>query len=235
MAHSSSFSWLVCSIDLKYYEILQFNFCCFSSVTFGHYNSWSTIVFFIIIFAVFLPNDDSDIIFQSSLLFHPWKESVHWKLKLWVVWLRNFESSNLTFDLQRSTQVKIVLLFESPYYSFLTNFYWHFLYRSVFQTSESSIDTFSLSRTVFEIFDFKVFRVWPLTFKGYLRSKLFSPFESPYMISYLTSMTLPVNLIHFSRYLTSNFLSFDVDFRHSDVTWGQKYFHYSKAHTWLPI
>ena len=71
-----------------------------------------------------------------------------------------------------------------------------------------------LSRTVFEIFDFKVFRVWPLTFKGYLRSKLFSPFESPYMISYLTSMTLPVYLIHFSRYLTSNFSSFDLDIRH---------------------
>ena len=30
---------MVCFIDLKYYEILQFNFCCFSSVTFGHYNS----------------------------------------------------------------------------------------------------------------------------------------------------------------------------------------------------
>ena len=30
---------MVCSIDLKYYEILQLNFCCFSSVTFGHYNS----------------------------------------------------------------------------------------------------------------------------------------------------------------------------------------------------
>ena len=27
-------------IHLKYYEILQFNFCCFSSLTFGHYNSW---------------------------------------------------------------------------------------------------------------------------------------------------------------------------------------------------
>ena len=40
---------------------------------------------------------------------------IHWKWKLWVVWLRNFEGSNLTFDLQRSTQVKIDLLFESPY------------------------------------------------------------------------------------------------------------------------
>ena len=66
----------------------------------------------------------------------------------------------------------IFSLFESPYMnSYLT-----------------PIDTFSLSRTVFEIFDFKVFRVWPwpLTFRGHLRSNIFSPFESPYMTSYLT-------------------------------------------------
>ena len=52
----------------------------------------------------------------------------------------------------------------------------------------TSIDTFSLSRTVFEIFDFKVFRVWPwpLTFRGHLRSKKILPFKSPYMIYYLT-------------------------------------------------
>ena len=56
----------------------------------------------------------------------------------------------------------------------------------------TSIDTFSLSRTVFEIFDFKVFRVWPwpLTFRGHLGSKIFSPFESPYMTSYLTSIDI---------------------------------------------
>ena len=52
------------------------------------------------------------------------------------------------------------------------------------------IDNFSLSHTVFEIFDFKVFRVWPwpLTFKGHLGSKILPPFESPYMIFYLTSI-----------------------------------------------
>ena len=54
----------------------------------------------------------------------------------------------------------------------------------------TSIGTFSLSRTVFEIFDFEVFRVWPwpLTFRGHPRSKIFPPFESPYMPSYLTSI-----------------------------------------------
>ena len=54
----------------------------------------------------------------------------------------------------------------------------------------TSIDTFSLSPTVFEIFDFKVSRVWPwpLTFRGHQRSKIFSPFESPYMTPYLISI-----------------------------------------------
>ena len=78
----------------------------------------------------------------------------------------------LTFRGHQRT--KICLSFESPYMtSYLT-----------------SIDTFSLSRTVFEIFNFKVFRVWPrpLTFRGHLRSKIFSPFESPYLTSYLTSI-----------------------------------------------
>ena len=63
--------------------------------------------------------------------------------------------------------------------------------KSPYMTSyPTSIDIFSLSRTVFEIFDFKVFRVWPwpLTFRGHQRSKIFPPFESPYMTSYLTSM-----------------------------------------------
>ena len=52
------------------------------------------------------------------------------------------------------------------------------------------IDIFSLSRTVFEVFDIKVFKVWPwpLTFEGHLRSKLFSTFKSPYRNSYLTSV-----------------------------------------------
>ena len=54
----------------------------------------------------------------------------------------------------------------------------------------TSMDNISLSRTVLEIFDFKVFRVWPwsLTPEGHLGSKTFIKFESPYMISYLTSM-----------------------------------------------
>ena len=76
---------------------------------------------------------------------------------------------------------KNFILFESPYVtSYLT-----------------SLNTISLSRTVFKIFDFNFFRIWPwpLTLKGHLRSKIFIPFESPYMTSYLTSM----NTISLSR------------------------------------
>ena len=82
---------------------------------------------------------------------------------------------------------KIFSPFESPYTtSYLT-----------------SIDTFSLSRTVFEIFDFKVFRVWPwpLTFWGHQRSKIFSPFDSPYMTSYLT----PIDTFSLSRTVSEIF------------------------------
>ena len=64
-------------------------------------------------------------------------------------------------------------------------------FESPYMTSYlTSMDTISLSRTVLEIFDFKVFRVWPrpLTPKDHLGLKIFIPFESPYMTSYLTSM-----------------------------------------------
>ena len=78
---------------------------------------------------------------------------------------------------------------------------------------QTSIDIFSISRTVFEIFDFKVFRVWPcpLTFKGHHGSQIFSLFESSYMTSYLTSIDTFLYRVPFSRYLTSKFSGFDLD------------------------
>ena len=278
---------------------------------------------FIIIFAIFLLNDDLDIIFQSSLLFYPGKEYISWleietlsclTSKIWgfefdlrpskvrseifllfespchnflsifywhflemffrrstskssidtfyLVPLSKYSTSKFFgFDLDllplkviwgqnnsyclkahiwlpiwpSKFRSEIFLLFESPCHNFLSNFYWHFL-EMFFRrsTSKSSIDTFylvplskystskffgfdldllplkviwgqnntvwkhiydfifdfmdniSLSRTVFEIFDFTVFRVWPLTSKGHLRSKKCIPLESPYTTSYLT-------------------------------------------------
>ena len=99
----------------------------------------------------------------------------------------------------------------------------------------TSMDTISLSRTVFEIFDFKIFRVWPwpLTPKGHLGSKHFSPFESPYMTSYLTS----INTISLSRtvYEIFDFKIFRVWPWPLKVIWGQKISYCSKAHIWLPI
>ena len=101
----------------------------------------------------------------------------------------------------------------------------------------TSMDTISLSRTVFEIFDFKVFRVrpWPLTPKGHLGSKKIIPFERPYMTSYLTFM----NTISLSR------IGFEIfDFKVFRVwPWpltpkghlGSKKLNHSKGHIWLPI
>ena len=128
---------------------------------------------------------------------------------------------NLTF--KGHPRSKIFSPFESPYMpSYLT-----------------SIGTFSLSRTVFEIFDFKVFRVWPwpLTFRGHLRSNIFSPspFESPYMTSYLT----PIDTFSLSRTVFEIF-----DFKVFRVwPWPLTFrghlrsniFHLLKAHIWLPI
>ena len=75
------------------------------------------------------------------------------------------------------------------------------LFESPYMTSYlTSMDTISLSPTVFEIFDFNVFRVWPwpLTPEGHMGSILFKPFESPYMTSYLTSMdTISLSLTVF--------------------------------------
>ena len=101
----------------------------------------------------------------------------------------------------------------------------------------TSIDTFSLSRNVFEIFDFKVFRVWPwpLTFRGHLRSKIFSPFESPYMPPYLTSIgtfSLSRTVFEIFDFKVFRVWPWPVTFRGHPRS---KYFNYLKAHIWLPI
>ena len=168
---------------------------------------------------------------------------------------------------------KKVILFERPYMtsSYLT-----------------SMDTISLSRTVFEIFDFKVFRVWPwpLTPESHLGSKKLYHSERPCMTSYLTSMDtislsrtvfeifdfkvfrvwpwpsthkshstqkklyhskghiwLPIwllwtpslYLVPFLRYASSKFLGFDLDLWPLKIIWGRKKLYRSKGHIWLPI
>ena len=91
--------------------------------------------------------------------------------RMWQVHIRKMRNLQITFAY---IKYKKNSPFESPY-----------------MTSHlTSINTFFLSRTVFEIFDYKVFSVWPwpLTCRGHLRSKLFSPFERSYMTSYLISI-----------------------------------------------
>ena len=87
---------------------------------------------------------------------------------------------------------KMFIPFESPYKN----------------TYLTSMDTISLSLTVLEIFDFKMFRVWPwpLTLKGHLWSKKIFPFESPYVTSYLTSMdTISLSFTVFETFDLKNF------------------------------
>ena len=71
---------------------------------------------------------------------------------------------------------------------------------------------------------------WPLTFTDHLRSKLFSPFESLYMTSYLTSID-NFSLSH-TVFEIFDFKVFKVWPWPLEVTWGQKFFQHSKAQTW---
>ena len=110
---------------------------------------------------------------------------------------------------------KMLLPFERPYMtSYLT-----------------SIDTIFLSHIVLEIFDFKVFRVWPwpLTPEGHLGSKNFIPFERPYLISYLTSMdTISLSLTALEIF-DFKVLGFDLDLWPLKVIRGQKFYTIWKA------
>ena len=77
----------------------------------------------------------------------------------------------------------------------------------------TSMDTISLSLTVFEIFDFKVFRVWPwpLTPEGHLGSKNLCHSKGHIWLPIWLLWTPSLYLVPFSRYSTSKFLGFDLD------------------------
>ena len=101
----------------------------------------------------------------------------------------------------------------------------------------TSMDIISLSRTVFEIFDFKVFRVWPwpLTPKDHLGSK--------------TNYVIRKAIYDFLFDLYGHHLSISYSFRDirhwSFRVWpwpltpkghlGSKKIYHSKGHIWLPI
>ena len=137
----------------------------------------------------------------------------------WDIWLQSFRVRPWLSTLKSHVTSKMSSLFESLYMtSYLT-----------------SIDTFSLSRSVPEIFDLKDFWVylelwpWNRPLKGHVRSKKISPFESPCMTSYLTS----INTFSLSRTVPQIFdfkvLGFDLDFRPLKVTWRQIFFRYSES------
>ena len=101
----------------------------------------------------------------------------------------------------------------------------------------TSMDIISLSRTVFEIFNFKVFRVWPwpLTSKGHLGSNFLYHSKAHMWLHIWLVWTPSLYLVPFSRYSTSKFLGFDLDLRPLKAIWCQKKFYHLKAHIWLPI
>ena len=117
---------------------------------------------------------------------------------------------------------KIVPPFESPYLTFYL----------------TSIENFSLSRTVFKIFDFKVVGVWPwpLTFRGHPGSKIFSPFESPYMTSYLTSIdTFSLSRTVFEIFDFKVFRVWPWSLTFRGHPRSKIFSLYESSYTWLPI
>ena len=134
-----------------------------------------------------------------------WNKSVPQFLGVWP-WSMTFRGH---------LRSKIFSPFES--HDFLSNFYWHFL------------------SVLYRFWDirFQSFQALTWTFKGHLRSKIFSPFESPYMTSYPTSIDT-FSLSH-TIFEIFDFKVFRVWPWPLEVTWGQKYFHHLKAHTWLLI
>ena len=100
------------------------------------------------------------------------------------------------------------------------------------------MDSISLSRTVFEIFDFNVFRVWPwpLTPKSHLGSKKFIPFERPYMTSYLTSMdTISLSHTDLEIFHFKVFRVWPWPLTPKGHLGVKKNVCHSKGHIWLPI
>ena len=102
----------------------------------------------------------------------------------------------LTITLQRSPEVKNISVITKLIHDFLYTYYWHF---------------HSIS---YRFRDIRLQNVQGLTFRGHLRSKLFSQFESSYKTFYLTSIDT-FYLVLFPRYSTSKFVGFDLDLRPS--------------------
>ena len=95
----------------------------------------------------------------------------------------------------------------------------------------------SLSCTVFELFDFKIFRLWPwfLTSECYLGSKKLYYSKAHIWLPIWLLWTTSLYLVPFSIYSISKFLGFDLDLWPLKVILCQNFLYNSKAHIWLPI
>ena len=133
---------------------------------------------------------------------------------------------------------KIFLLFESPYYNFLSNFYWLFLSRSVFETFDIKVFCWHFLSISYRFRNIRLqsflgFDLWPL--KVIWGQKISYHSKAHIWLPIWLLWTPSLYLVPFSRYSTSKFLGFDLDPWPLKVIWGQKISYYSKAHIWLPI
>ena len=147
-----------------------------------------------------------------------------------------FEGSNSTLDFQRSTQVKKVLPFESPYYTILSNFNWHYFsdvrHHSLLFTFSLYLLPFSrYSTSKFSGFDLDLWTltvIWGRNFVYHWKAHIRLPI-------WLLWTTTSLYLVPLFRYSTSKFVGFDLDFWPLRIIWGQQIFYYWKGQIWLPI
>ena len=116
--------------------------------------------------------------------------------------IQSFCGLALTSDLQKWPVFETFPPFECPYMT----------------SCLTPIDTFSLSRTVFEIFDFKIFGVWPspLNFSGQLRWKCSHLSKAPAWFPIQLLLTFSFYFQPFSRFSISNFRGLTLTF---DIWW----------------
>ena len=132
---------------------------------------------------------------------------------------QGFQGLTSTFDLRRSPEVKNIFTIWKPIHDFLSNFYWHLLSIS-YGFRDIRLQSFKGLTLIFD-------------FQRSPEVEKISLFESPYMISYLTS----IDIFSLSRTVFEIFdlKCFKVWPWPLEVTRGQKYSRHSKSYTWLPI
>ena len=101
----------------------------------------------------------------------------------------------------------------------------------------TSMDTISLSCTIFELFDTKIIGfdldLWRLNVI-WGRKKLYYSKAHIWLPIWLL-WTTSLYFVPFSKYSTSKFSGFDLDLWLLKVIWGQEFSYHSKDHLWLPI